>query len=257
MFLLALGVIAAATLSLAAQRLGALSRDGALAATIVGALTFVAGGIRWSALLVAFFLSSSVLSHLPAATPDDIGTKSARRDATQVLANGGVAAVCALFAIFNHANLWATPFAAAVAGATADTWATEIGRRVSSRPRLITTGRAVPPGTSGAVSGMGSLAATFGALFVAATTGLALPSVAPLTVAVAGVAGSFVDSVLGATVQEVRRCPHCGSATEQRVHRMCGTRTDIIRGVPGVQNDAVNALATAAAAIIAVAISSF
>jgi uncharacterized membrane protein len=72
-----------------------------------------------------------------------------------------------------------------------------------------------------------------------------------IAVAGAGFAGSLVDSVLGAIVQEVRFCDRCLLESELRRHR-CGTRTRRIRGVSWCNNDTVNAIATAVGAATAV-----
>ena len=61
----------------------------------------------------------------------------------------------------------------ALVAANADTWATELGVLSRSPPRLVTTLRQVAPGTSGAVSGVGMLAATAGAAFVGLVAALA------------------------------------------------------------------------------------
>jgi uncharacterized membrane protein len=70
-------------------------------------------------------------------------------------------------------------------------------------------------------------------------------------IALGGITGSLIDSVLGATVQEVRFCDHCALETEQRVHR-CGGPTRRIRGMPWCSNDTVNAIATLVGAATAV-----
>jgi uncharacterized membrane protein len=64
-----------------------------------------------------------------------------------------------------------------------------------------------------------------------------------------GLAGSMMDSVLGATVQGSYRCPRCGKVTESRVHR-CGTRTELIKGASWVNNDLVNTVATLVGAAV-------
>ena len=243
-----IAVGAAAGVSVSAWRLGALSRSGAVAGTIVGATVFGFGGFSAALVLVLFFVSSSALSLLPPA-----GERSAR-GARQVLANGSVAAVAA-------AAMGWTPEASvallgAVGAATADTWATEIGVRLGKTPRSILTLRRQAPGTSGAVSFPGTAAAAAGALAVAGV-GYRLISGATanglVAVAIAGLLGSIVDSLLGAAVQARYHCPACGATPEVARHGGCEVRAERISGVPGLDNDAVNLLATvtgAAAALV-------
>lgn len=185
-----------------------LTRRGAVAALAVGLATLWGLGWRGVALLFAFLISSSLLSQ-----------KSTTRNARQVVANGGIAALAAL------TGSW-TAFASAVAAATADTWASEIGRHARALPRLITTARPVPAGTDGGITLLGTVGGIAGAAFIA------LPSLLwgrhGIAIAAAGVLGMFVDSVLGATVQ--------------------GT-------VRWLDNDAVNLVATASGAGLGLALS--
>ncbi len=87
------------------------------------------------------------------------------------MANGGVAALAAL------AGSWAA-FAGALAAATADTWATEIGRYSRKPPRLITTGKPVAAGTDGGMTLVGTVGGIAGAAFMAALAFLFEPRVA-------------------------------------------------------------------------------
>jgi len=130
-----------------------LTRDGLIAACAVGAGT--TWGLGWGglALLAAFFVSGSVLTQLAE-------RQGPRRSARQVLANGGVAAVAALFGGWTAAS-------GALAAAAADTWATEIGAFSPFPPRLITSGRRVTRGTSGGITALGTLGGVAGALTVA------------------------------------------------------------------------------------------
>jgi len=84
--------------------------------------------------------------------------------------------------------------------ATADTWATEIGRYSRKPPRLITTGKPVPAGTDGGMTLVGTVGGIAGAAFMAALAFLFEPRVA-VAVVVAGILGMLLDSLLGAMVQ--------------------------------------------------------
>jgi uncharacterized membrane protein len=150
-----------------------------------------------------------------------------------------------------------------MAAVNADTWATEIGVMASRPPRLITTWKWVPVGTSGGVSLLGTASALAGAAFIGAFAALfacIVGACAPWTYlilgAIGGLAGSLVDSLLGATVQGIYYCPACEKETERRVHR-CGTATRPLHGWPPLTNDWVNFLASVAgsgiAAILALA----
>ena len=236
---------AAGAVSAVAWRLGALSGAGAVAGTIVGGTVFGFAGLGPAVVLVLFFVSSSALSALPG------GGARSRRGARQVLANGSVAA---LAACFHSVHPLADPaLLGAVAAATADTWATEIGVRLGRRPRSILTLRRQPRGTSGAVSAPGTLGSAAAALAVAGLGGWVVPGLEPgalIAIALGGLAGSLADSVAGAGFQAVYRCPACGAAPEVARHADCPERALRVSGLPGVDNDAVNLIATATGATV-------
>jgi uncharacterized protein (TIGR00297 family) len=199
-----------------------LTGGGAAAALAVGAATVWGTGWRGVALLLAFFVSSSLLTR-----------GGGRRTARQVLANGGVAALAAA------AGSWPA-FAGAVAAATADTWATEIGGRSRTTPRRITTGAPVPPGTSGGITALGTAAGVLGAGCIGVVAVILAPrAVGPgsaalgISITAAGVAGMLIDSLIGATLQGDEH----------------GVRLD--RGYAWLDNDVVNLAATITGAAIA------
>ncbi len=160
----------AAAVAGGAWRRGVLTGDGALAAAATGDLVCVGGGWGWGSGMVAFFLSSSALSRLQQRRKDDLAAiweKGSRRDAGQVLANGGAPVLAALWQGLFPGSVPSAAYFGALAASTADTWATEVGVLQNSPPRLITTLRRVPRGTSGGVTPVGSLASLAGALFMA------------------------------------------------------------------------------------------
>ncbi len=247
------GALLAALVSIVALRARALSPSGAIAAFLVGTATFGAGGWQATLVLFAFFIPSTLLSRIGYARKRalvDVGKQGAR-DGRQVLANGGIAALAIVLSSKLGAPLSAA-FAGALAAASADTWGTEIGTLAKGAPRSILTLAPIPAGLSGGVTLQGSIAEVAGAALVAASATLC--GVAPFVpVFAAGVAGAFIDSLVGAGAQALRWCPSCVRACETDPH-VCGTPTVIHRGAAWLENDAVNLIATLSGAALAFAV---
>jgi uncharacterized protein (TIGR00297 family) len=231
-----------------------LSRSGLIAAAIVGALVWIFADAPGLVVLLAFFIPSVAISRLGRVRKRelvDIG-KQGPRDALQVLANGGVATLAAVLSHWFGAPMLAA-FAGAFAAASADTWATEIGTLAKGMPRSILTFKKLAPGLSGGITAQGSLAQIAGAALVALVA--LLVHVAPFwPVLAGGVAGSLLDSLLGATLQTLRYCPQCERECETNPH-VCGSATSVRRGIAWFDNDAVNFAATVTGAAIAFALS--
>jgi uncharacterized protein (TIGR00297 family) len=216
-----------------------------------------AAGWNWAALLILYFASSTLLSRLGRAEKERrtaaVVEKGGERDAAQVFANGLVFLVAAVMACLAGGERWLAVGAGALAASAADTWATEIGTLYGGEPRSILTGARIAPGTSGGVSLAGTAASVAGALFIALVARLgdgASVDRLPWAVLVAGVAGAFADSIVGATLQGRRWCETCRRETERQVHD-CGTPTSPRRGIAVVNNDAVNFVSTVLGGLLA------
>lgn len=267
-----------------AWRRGSLARSGAWASVAVGTVLFGAGSLAWFGTLLVFFFSSSAWSKGKKQLKQSAESgyeKGSRRDAGQVAANGGLAAaLCLLWAAWPH-EAWWYGFVGVMASVTADTWATEAGALSRREPVALIGLRRVPRGTSGAVSPLGTLAAAGGALVIGASAwiftaleravaassitgglvpdllaaGSQLPggwTLIPAALA-GGLVGAFADSLLGATVQRMNRCPVCGRLVEQAIH--CGMATERARGIGWMNNDAVNAASSAFGGLAALIVS--
>lgn len=251
---LAGGFILAVVVAMGALAAGSLSRGGAITAMVVGTLTFGVGGPLPAVLLLLFFFSSTWLSRVGGAQKRRVAAafaKGGRRDSGQVLANGGLAALLSVGYSLTGDSVWLAGLAGALAAVNADTWATELGVLARQAPRLITSSVCVEPGTSGAVSVPGLLAALGGALLISIPA--AVFERAPglvLLGAVGGVAGSLFDSLLGATVQAIYTCPACAKETERHPLHTCGTPTVPLRGWRWLDNDGVNFSASLAGALV-------
>jgi uncharacterized protein (TIGR00297 family) len=253
----AIGLLVAAIIATLARRARSLSRGGAVAATALGAMA-AAAGYPWAMLLIAYFVSSSALSRLGSAESErltaSIVAKGGRRDARQVLANGGVFGVAALGAVLQPGVWWTALAAGSLAASAADTWATEIGTRFGGVPSSILSGKRVPVGTSGGVTVIGSVGAIAGALFVAlVAVGVGWERLAASAAVAGGIVGASADSVFGATLQVRRWCDDCGRATERARHD-CGAETRVNGGIAGFDNDMVNLFSVIAGGVAAIAL---
>jgi len=266
---LLLGLLFSSVIGLVAYRRKSLDKSGVLGAIVCGTSIMGMGGWSWGLSLVYFFVSSSLLSSFrtreKALVASDKFSKGSRRDLSQAVANGGLATFFALCFGFSRSpstrRRAKTAFMGAIATATADTWATELGTLSKASPRLITNGRPVAPGTSGGVTLLGMAASALGAcslgFFIWAGEGfrksLAFTSLLALF---SGMVGSCFDSFLGATLQAMYTCPICKTETEQHIHH-CGSHTEFQRGIAWMNNDVVNFIATTSGSTVAIALDIF
>lgn len=227
------GLLAVLTWTLRAATPGA-----AIAGGIITAALYMATPGLHTALwpLLALLLLTLGATRFGRARKRELGVSEGPRgrNAAQVAANLGPAIIAAAVLAISRflvlpVDFGETPMrialAAALAEAAADTLSSEIGEVLGGEPRLITTLRRVPAGTDGAVSLDGTIAGLAAAGIVATVASITFGLTAPqgLAVALAAVAGLFIDTLLGALIER--------------------------RG--WLNNDAVNFLSSLAAAIIA------
>ncbi|PWV99686.1 uncharacterized protein (TIGR00297 family) [Paenibacillus cellulosilyticus] len=269
-----IGAVGGAAIAWVSVRHRALSKRGAIAAAVMGMGYTAFGGLVWMGTLLAFFMTSSLLSkwkrkqHRKAAA-ESLYEKTGARDASQVWANGGIGlALCIGNALFPHIG-WLYAFVGVMAAVNGDTWATELGSLSRKPPVSIRTGKRVPPGTSGGITAAGSLAAAAGSLLIGLAAACLmlvgsawqgyggwtdLPIFSVIVAALfGGIAGTFFDSLLGAYAQVMFRCSVCGSETERSIH--CDAASQPLRGWRIMDNDAVNIVSSFVGGVIAWGIS--
>lgn len=135
---------------------------------------------------------------------------------------------------------------AVIAGAAADTWSSEIGVLSHQVPHSLVTGRPLAAGLSGGITLLGTAAGATAAGLLAAAWWLPNYLFFPQNTtaitfwlpALCGFAATWIDSLLGAVLQQKYRCPVCGEITENPQHH--GVAAVKISGVTGFNNDTVN-----------------
>ncbi|KAJ1848612.1 hypothetical protein IWW55_006557 [Coemansia sp. RSA 2706] len=277
-------VLLTSALCLGALRKRSLSATGALAAAFVGLATASNDNMLFTAVLLAFFGSSTFWTKYQAQQKmkiDPAFAKTSRRDWRQVLCNGGIGSVISLVYQYYFDGrrpedldlserrlmtvlIWA--YIGFYSCCAADTWASEIGTLSSDWPMLITTWRPVPPGTNGGISKLGLLASFAGGAAVGLAADIALwaqyfyafrrgtlPKIPYVTVgSLLGTLGSVVDSLLGATVQASflvnKRAVSDLTTAEQRQRK----DVSVIAGADILSNNMVNAVSSACTTVLAV-----
>jgi uncharacterized protein (TIGR00297 family) len=202
-----LGLFALVTLAFAAfgWAVRGVTRSGAMAGAVVCFALLAGSGWAGFAGLCTVFMVTWAATRCGYARKQSLGTAEARsgRTAAQVIANLGVATLCAGALVLGKDPRFFMALGAALAEAAADTVSSEIGQAIGGTPRLVTQWTAVPPGTDGAVTVAGTAAGIGAALAVIAVFAFAMPPEwhGFVVCATAGIAGTFADSLLGATLE--------------------------------------------------------
>jgi uncharacterized protein (TIGR00297 family) len=191
--------------------------SGAVAGIIVGTAIYAFLDWQGFAILLLFFVMGSGASKLGYRRKAARGLaqeEGGRRGVKHVIANCGVGVFLAFLVVSTgHDYLFMIAFVAAFATAAADTVSSEIGQLIGKHPFLITTLRAVPPGTEGAVSVEGTLAGILASVVLAGAAwalglfnlSIGFSPIAPVAVVVvAAFIGTTVESVLGATLEKLK-----------------------------------------------------
>ena len=168
---------------------------------IMGIVIIFSAGANWLLLIVLFLVMSLIATKYSRKYKMSLGEFEGRRTSKNVISNGVVACFMAAFGGFYLPFVGG--FIGAIATATADTLASEIG--VLQEPRLITTFQKVAPGTDGAISVLGTAVGIAGAFIIGISAYflgvINNPFSAIIVSVISGTIGCFIDSLLGATFE--------------------------------------------------------
>jgi len=232
-----LGLLLGTAFSFIAFLFRRLTLDGMFSAMVTGIFILGFGGWGIAALVLLFFISSAAISGQWKVRSPDLPV-SARRTGKQVWANGFWIVFSLTAAVIFDAPIFVAAAIGALATATADTWSTELGTRMSGNVYLITNLKKVSAGTDGGISIQGTTAALFGSAMIGGVA-MAIFSFQLgffLSILAAGFLGSVADSYFGATFQCSNRSVTLPISNQQIA----------------IDNDLVNAISTGVGALLAI-----
>ena len=195
-----------------AQRLPLLTRAGWVHAGVLG--TLLLGSLGWTGwwAVVLYLALGSLVTRLGFRQKQQQGLAEARggrRGPETVWGSAATGAALAVLTVLPAAPvlLLKIGFAASFSAKLADTCGSEIGKRWGRHTVLITSLRAVPPGSEGAISVEGTAASLVGSAVMALILlglGLLPDGRCWALVAAVGLIATLLESLIGATVQQ--RC---------------------------------------------------
>lgn len=175
---------------------------GSLVMVVMGIVIIFSAGANWLLLIVLFLVMCLFATKYSKKYKMSLGEFEGRRTSKNVISNGVVA--CFMAAFGGYYSPLVGGFIGAIATATADTLASEIGV-LDHHPRLITTLQKVDPGTNGAVSTLGTVVGMAGAAIIGMAAFLLGimddPLLAVFVSIISGTVGCFMDSILGAVFE--------------------------------------------------------
>jgi len=188
-------------------RLKKLTLGGTAAAGLIGFIVFIGAEYLGLVLLAFFFVSGTlVTAHKSSQKNDNLkkALEENRRTAGQVFANGGCAALVALFACFDEENsgLYIAMMTASLASATSDTFSSELGTVYGKRFYNCLSFKPDLKGENGVISLEGIVFGIIGAALIAGIYSLFTGYFNNIFgIITAGLVGNLSDSILGATLE--------------------------------------------------------
>lgn len=228
----------------------------ALAWALSVIICFCGGWVNFCALaatLVFTLIAGKISGKRRENVEKKLHAKHGRRDSVQIICNVATSALMALLYALTEREAFLCASAAALAASLADSMASELGILSRGKTFDVLSGKSVEPGMSGGVSFFGFAMSALGAAIIASISlGQGMGVKFPIVILISGFIAAYVDSLLGAAVQAKYRCGVCGALTEKKVH--CGEKGALEKGLPFVNNDAVNLLNNISGAVIALAL---
>ncbi|XP_075164656.1 transmembrane protein 19 [Haematobia irritans] len=246
------------------------NKSGAALGIITAIILSIANHAFFASLATFFFTSSKATkfrSHMKRKIEKDFKEGEGQRNWVQVLCNSGMALLMAILYLIDvgssertinfvkdyRASWLGIAVMSVFASCNGDTWASELGSVLSEGdPFLITSFRKVPRGTNGGVSFIGILVSFMAGVAVGFTYFITVYFTAPVHMmlisppqwplivwgGIAGLYGSLIDSILGATLQ------YSGIDEEKKIVDKPDKGVRYISGLRILDNHSVNLISS-------------
>ena len=171
-------------------------------ASMMGCLLILYGIPFHFILLASFFILSSCLNIFIKKLKSS-KTKHSQRNVIQVICNGGYLLLICIINYFQPSLIFNYLFAASVATAMSDTWATEFGKLSKVKPIAIVSLKTVSHGLSGGITFIGTIGSLIGSCIIGllASNLISIDKILIFGIILCGFLGSIVDSILGDIIQ--------------------------------------------------------
>ncbi len=265
LWLLIEAVVFLSVVSALVWRTRVLDAAGGAVAVMLGAIVYLTIGRGGALLLVTFLAVSAAFTRVGYERKRSIGAaelKGGMRGWRNVVGNGGVAGIAAVMSALDASNhhLYLYAFIGSVSAVFADTMATEVGLLSRGKVRRIIGFKEARPGEPGGVTVLGYVGVLTAAALSYAVSLLFFtnpldPGKLLMAVSLSSLIGATADSVAGQLLQALHRCRVCGAITELPTH--CGEPAELVKGIKGFDNQAVNAVCALTGAVVAAAVYAF
>ncbi|MBU0532122.1 DUF92 domain-containing protein [Candidatus Micrarchaeota archaeon] len=174
---------------------GVLDKKGAFLALFFGATLFFFGGFNYLFLMLIFFFLAIIITKYEYELKRNLGLYEHERGWENVLSNGLLPSILAVLSPITGP----IPFIASMAAITADKFGSEIGVLEADDPISLFDLKNVKPGTSGAMSKIGTIGSLAGATLIGicAIYVFGITPIQALLIGFTGLAGSIIDSIFG------------------------------------------------------------
>ena len=205
---------------------------------IAGVITFGSayyGGYAFYLMIILVFFIDLVFRKITKNKHDKT------RNEIQMLCNLLLPYIAILMYYFMHKNVYLIVASVCLAECLADSLASTIGEPALHHFNLRTF-KMDETNMSGNISILGILGSLFGSLSIAIVYYAFIDQncTAFFLIGLLGALGAFIDSILGAYVQAVYKCPKCKKEVEDKKH--CNRKTKKIKGLCFIDNNMVNFL---------------